>query len=71
MSIFKNKCFKFIGKYNKELNIENENKFMKINEYINKRMETNLKFESDIDYILEYYIDYYEEVNVLYQKINI
>lgn len=71
MSIFKNKCFKFIGKYNKELNIENENKFMKINEYINKRMETNLKLENDIDYILEYYIDYYEEVNILYQKINI
>ena len=62
MSIFKNKCFNFVGKYNKGLNIE------KTNEYINKKLETNLNLEKDIDNILEYYIEYYEEANDLYLK---
>lgn len=61
MSIFKNKCFNFIGKHNRKLNIESKN----------KNIKTNLKIEKDIDDILECYVDYYEEVNELYLKIDI
>lgn len=51
MTIFKKKSMKFFGyKYNKELNVYNENEIKKELENIKKKME-KIKLEKDIDNI--------------------